>query len=137
MLDSTPSCIASLFGGDWYLYDALHLQQKSFIIYNCAMQISGLVLFSLGFTIAWLFLPGLGNGVPTGGLVGRGHQTSGTLVMCLAVIQVSALPRKPSEVLVRSVMGAIVRWWIYTTVWGSSLPRSFVLAMPISVVSAA
>ena len=52
------------------------------------MQFSGLAVFVLGFLIAWTYLPGIGNGSPTGGDIGRGHQIVGSLVMGLAITQV-------------------------------------------------
>ena len=51
-------------------------------------QLTGLLLFTTGFLIAWRSLPGLGNGSPTGGVVGRAHQVLGTAVFGMACAQV-------------------------------------------------
>ena len=54
-------------------------------------QLSGLLLFTAGFLIAWRSLPGLGNGSPTGGTIGRAHQVMGTAVFGLTCAQVRGM----------------------------------------------
>ncbi|GAX80927.1 hypothetical protein CEUSTIGMA_g8362.t1 [Chlamydomonas eustigma] len=51
-------------------------------------QLSGLVLFVVGFAYAWTYLPGVGNGDPIGGMVGKVHQVLGTTIMGLCGVQV-------------------------------------------------
>ena len=55
---------------------------------HMALQLSGMVCFIVGFAYAWLYLPGPGNGNPTGGNVGLAHMYLGTIVMGLACLQV-------------------------------------------------
>ena len=47
-----------------------------------------MVCFIVGFVYAWLYLPGVGKGDPTGGKVGKAHLYLGTIVMGLAGMQV-------------------------------------------------
>ena len=55
---------------------------------HMALQLSGMVCFIVGFAYAWLYLPGPGNGYPTGGNVGLAHMYLGSIVMGLACLQV-------------------------------------------------
>ena len=47
-----------------------------------------MVCLIVGFVYAWLYLPGVGKGDPTGGKVGMAHLYLGTIVMGLAGMQV-------------------------------------------------
>ncbi len=58
---------------------------------HMSLQLSGMVLFIVGFSYAWSFLPGAGKGNPIGGSVGKAHQVLGTIIMGLACLQVSWL----------------------------------------------
>ena len=55
------------------------------------MQLSGMVLFIIGLAYAWSYLPGHGRGEPTGGSAGKCHQVLGTILVALAVLQVSGI----------------------------------------------
>jgi hypothetical protein len=47
-----------------------------------------MICFIVGFVYAWLYLPGVGNGDPIGGEVGKTHQVLGTIIIGLAGLQV-------------------------------------------------
>ena len=55
---------------------------------HVALQLSGMVCFIVGFVYAWKYLPGVGNGDPTGAKVGLAHMYLGTIIMGLAGLQV-------------------------------------------------
>ena len=55
---------------------------------HVVFQLSGMVCFIVGFVYAWLYLPGSGNGPPTGGKVGQAHMIIGSAIAGLAGLQV-------------------------------------------------
>ena len=61
------------------------------------LQLSGMVFFIVGFAYAWTYLPGPGNGEPTGGKVGKAHLLLGTIIMGLAGLQVGGADSIPSS----------------------------------------
>ena len=65
-------------GGKLHLWFYLHM----------GLQLSGIALFIVGFAYAWTYLPGSGNGEPTGGSIGKAHQVLGIVILGLACIQV-------------------------------------------------
>ena len=69
--------------GESLLFGA-HLWFRLHVVF----QLSGMVCFIVGFVYAWLYLPGSGNGPPTGGKVGQSHMILGTIIMGLAGLQV-------------------------------------------------
>ena len=68
--------------GDTRLF-GLHLWFRFHVLF----QLSGMVCFIVGFAYAWQYLPGPGNGPPTGGKIGKCHMILGTIVMGLAGLQ--------------------------------------------------
>ena len=54
---------------------------------HVALQLSGMACFIVGFVYAWKYLPGVGNGPPTGAKVGLAHMYLGIIIMGMAGFQ--------------------------------------------------
>ncbi|KAG1680198.1 hypothetical protein FOA52_000312 [Chlamydomonas sp. UWO 241] len=52
------------------------------------LNLIGVLIFVIGFSYAWSYLPGSGEGNPVGGAAGRAHMVIGTMVMVLVALQV-------------------------------------------------